>query len=185
MSNSVPYKHVPVAGTRYGRLVIIQRVADDNVTKSQNLKVRVRVECTCGVRLTIPFYYLIRKSPKPKSKCGTCDKSIKTLNNLTYRSWYMAHVRTEDTTHIAYKDYGGRGIKVCDEWHKPDDNIPMSLDNLGFERFVAYLKENNIGTRPSVDVSLDRFPNNDGNYEPGNVRWATPKEQRANQRPRQ
>lgn len=184
MSNSTPYKHVPVAGTRFGRLVIIQRVADDTQTTSQNLKVRVRVECTCGKRLTIPYYYLTRKSPKPKSRCGQCDKTLKTLHNLTYRSWYMAHVRTEDTSHIAYKDYGGRGIKVCDEWHKPNEAIPMSLDNKGFDRFIDYLIENDIGPRPSEDVSLDRFPDNDGNYTPGNVRWATPKEQRANQRPK-
>jgi len=179
--NSTPYKHVPTAGVRYGRLVIIQRVADDLTTKSANLKVRVRVECTCGNRLTIPYYYLTRKSPKPKSKCGKCDQSLKTKYYLTYRSWYMMHVRCEDSKHVAFKHYGGRGITVCQEWHKPSDNIPQSLDNEGFVRFIEYLKSSGIGVRPNMDMSLDRYPNNNGNYEPGNIRWATATQQRNNQ----
>lgn len=72
--------------------------------------------------------------------------------------------------HVSYKHYGGRGISVYPEWDNSED---------GFERWLAY-----IGPAPSPLHTLDRFPDNDGNYEPGNVRWATAKEQRANQRPR-
>lgn len=61
--------------------------------------------------------------------------------------------------------YGGRGIKVFDGW--------KGLD--GYFRFEEY-----IGPRPSLIHSLDRYPNRDGNYEPGNVRWATPLEQAQN-----
>lgn len=64
-----------------------------------------------------------------------------------------------------YHRYGGRGIRVCDRW----------LGEHGFERFLA-----DVGRRPSSSHSLDRFPNNDGDYEPGNVRWATKKEQANN-----
>jgi hypothetical protein len=65
-----------------------------------------------------------------------------------------------------YPDYGGRGILICDRWKD-------------FPNFFA-----DMGLRPEPKklYSLDRFPNNDGNYEPGNCRWATAKEQRANQR---
>jgi hypothetical protein len=105
-------------------------------------------------------------------------KSIKTIYNREYRIWLMMHVRTEDPRHEAYKHYGGRGIKVCAEWHK---NNP---DGQGFDRFIAY-----IGKAPSLDHSIDRVNNNLG-YQPyqedgvtPQVRWATAKEQRANQRP--
>ena len=64
-------------------------------------------------------------------------------------------------------NYRGRGICVAPEWTGPD----------GFERFFAH-----IGARPSARHSVDRYPNNDGNYEPGNVRWATATEQARNRR---
>jgi hypothetical protein len=64
-----------------------------------------------------------------------------------------------------WSSYGGRGIKVHESWLKD---------------FAAFFAD--VGPRPSLAHSLDRYPNNDGNYEPGNVRWATAKEQAANRR---
>jgi hypothetical protein len=66
---------------------------------------------------------------------------------------------------IGYQNYGGRGISVCAEWKKS---------------FTAFLQE--LGEKPNDKLSLDRI-NNDGNYEPGNVRWATRAQQLANRRP--
>lgn len=168
-------KHTVAAGDTFGRLKVIQRVADNNKTKSPNLKKRWRVECACKKRLTVPEYYLTRKG-NPKHHCGCEDKTIKTHFNQEYRIWHMMHVRTEDPRHEAYKHYGGRGIKVCAEWHK------SCKDGKGFDRFLEH-----VGKRPSPDHSIDRI-NNDVGYQPFHdgkpqIRWATATEQRANQRP--
>ncbi len=66
--------------------------------------------------------------------------------------------------HPAWDRYGGRGIGIYEPW----------------EVFENFYKD--VGPRPSPQHSLDRYPDNDGNYEPGNVRWATKKEQDRNRR---
>jgi hypothetical protein len=71
--------------------------------------------------------------------------------------------RCETPSNRSYPDYGGRGIRVCERWHT-------------FENFLA-----DMGERPSDKHQLDRI-DNDGNYEPGNVRWATKQEQMRNRR---
>lgn len=80
-----------------------------------------------------------------------------------YRTWSSMKVRCSDSSFKDWHLYGGRGIAVCARWAD------------SFENFF-----NDVGPRPSTGYSLDRFPNGDGNYEPGNVRWATAKEQRRN-----
>jgi hypothetical protein len=164
------------AGQKFGDLRVIQNVADDVNTKSPNLVKRCRVECSCGKRMTIPIYYLHRKG-NPKTHCGCKFKTIKTHFKQEYGIWIMMHMRCEDPNHVAYKHYGGRGITVCAEWHK------SSPDGLGFARFLEY-----IGPRPSPGHTIDRVDNDQG-YKPFHegkrqVRWATAKEQRANQRPK-
>ena len=84
-----------------------------------------------------------------------------------YRAWDSARQRTTNQRYVGWKNYGGRGILMCDEWL----NDPAA--------FIAH-----VGARPGPEYSIDRI-DNDGNYEPGNVRWATWSEQRKNQRPRE
>lgn len=79
-----------------------------------------------------------------------------------YRTWTAMKQRCEDPKMPCYHRYGGRGITVCERWR------------VSFEAFLA-----DVGMRPTPGHSIDRI-NNDGNYEPGNVRWATRKEQAAN-----
>lgn len=83
-----------------------------------------------------------------------------------WRVWMDMRGRCTRATHRDWKDYGGRGIVVCGRWSG------------SFEAFYA-----DMGPRPLHGYSLDRI-NNEGNYEPGNCRWATAKEQAANRRHR-
>ncbi len=82
-----------------------------------------------------------------------------------YQIWAMMVARCYDPNVRSFPRYGGRGIAVCDRWR---------------ESFASFASD--IGPRPSRKHSLDRYPNRDGNYEPGNVRWATQKEQMHNSR---
>jgi hypothetical protein len=85
-----------------------------------------------------------------------------------YRRWYSMINRCEDPRSRSYPNYGQRGISVADEWHDP-------------AIFINYLVTV-LGPRPD-GFSMDRI-DNDGNYEPGNIRWADWFTQNRNQRPR-
>lgn len=80
-----------------------------------------------------------------------------------YMTWANMLKRCHNPTDAKYPIYGGRGIIVCDAW----------------KDFMVFIKE--VPPKPSPELQLDRIDNN-GNYEPGNVRWATRKEQGANKR---
>lgn len=155
------------AGTKFGDLTIVQKVRTPPGASGGQ---RYRLHCICGNRITRPRFYLVRPQ-NPLRHCGCLKVRADPKEVYTKRSYYAMHSRCEYTGHVSYAQYGGRGIKVCERWHKSNPD--------GFANFVA-----DMGHRPR-GMSLDRFPDVNGNYEPGNCRWATASQQTLNQRCRQ
>ena len=78
-----------------------------------------------------------------------------------YMAWRAMRQRCQNPNNDRYHRYGSRGIKVCERWQS-------------FQNFLT-----DMGEKPSTDLTLERM-DNDGNYEPGNCKWATQKEQAGN-----
>lgn len=121
-------------------------------------------QCDCGNQRNIRANAL--RSGKSKS-CGCLRRDVNQTHGCykhpTYKTWSMMIQRCTNKSYSKYSFYGGRGITVHQPW-------------LNFATFLA-----DVGLRPN-GMTLDRYPNNDGNYEPGNTRWATKRQQTRNTR---
>ena len=130
--------------------------------RDKNGYLLIEVQCDCGKSS------IIRKSNFGKQKtCGSCFEG-KITEHPFYCRWKSIKTRCFNESHIGFKDYGGRGISLAEEWV----NDPRS--------FIEYIESLPNAGEPGL--TLDRI-DNDGNYEPGNLRWATRSEQNLNQRP--
>ncbi len=161
-------------GKRVGHLTVI---ALAGINKHRETTWRCR--CDCGKETIVSRGRL--RTGHTKS-CGCLKAETDTRRTLkhgnaqggtgastpTYRSWLSMNQRCTNPKKKTWKHYGGRGITICERWRGEN----------GFQNFLA-----DMGPRPA-GMTLDRWPNNNGNYEPGNCRWATPSQQNRNQRRR-
>lgn len=159
-------------GSKYWRFTIIKEV-EPHVTSGGNRKRMVRCICKCGSTKDVLLIDLINGRIK---SCGCFSKDSarerayqrNTTHNMyhtpEYDVWMSMKKRCNNKRHKSYNDYGGRGIKICEEWNRS---------------FLSFLKD--MGQRPSKEYSIYRINNDDGYYKE-NCRWATKKEQCQNQR---
>lgn len=150
----------------FGELTIVDKAKKLKNAARPNLAERYKCQCSCGKVVVVPKYYLLRK-PNPKTHCGHMVQTPKSLNPREYRIYMMIHQRCFNKNHVSYEHYKSRGITLYEPWN--------NIHKDGFEKFLA-----EVGKSPTQWHSLDRVHNSRG-YEPGNLRWATSAEQRANQ----
>ncbi len=146
-----------LTGRRFGRWEVIERNGSNRTRNSA-----WSCSCDCGNSGTVSADNL--RGGQSKS-CGCLiGERHGMAQTPEYRAWVAMIQRCHNPKMPNFKDYGGRGIVVCDEWRGS---------------FTAFYEH--IGPKPSSDLSIDRIENN-GNYEPGNVRWATRLQQNNNTR---
>lgn len=129
----------------------------------------VLCRCACGVEREVQLQAIRNGHSRACKSCGISthgETSAIRHGKVTveYLTWKQMRSRCGNVRSADYPDYGGRGIAVCDRWQT-------------FENFLA-----DMGRKPTPKHSVDRIDVN-GNYEPGNVRWATIDEQARNKRP--
>lgn len=155
---------IDLTGQRFGRLTAISECAE-----RKNGGVVWECKCDCGNIVKVRANHL-RKGAIVSCGCYNTDiiKKHGRARTSLYHVWQCMKDRCENSNHPQYKDYGGRGICIRDEWHDP-------------ETFIKWAIENGYKEETHGKCTLDRIDVN-GNYEPENCRWVDMKAQCRNRR---
>ena len=173
----MPTQPIDLTGKQFHRLVVIRRGPDKRFRGTSRPRVQWECRCSCGSTILVPTWHLNNNHTK---SCGCYKAEVVSVaaavantthgeshDHITpeYRSWQAMLLRCNNPASKDFHRYGAIGVSVCQRWQNS---------------YEAFLQD--MGRRPSLRYSIDRFPNNNGNYEPGNCRWADSIQQSRNRR---
>lgn len=162
---------IDLTGQKFGRWTVLYRSKE-----KRNGQIYWTCQCECGNTCSVSSQSLRKGGSRGCQSCkwksgahakADPERIENGKKTKAYATWQAIRARCYIKNHKSYHNYGGRGIKLCDEWYS---------DFHSFYQYVSVLPNYNKKT-----YTLDRIDNN-RNYEPGNVRWASKKQQAQNRR---